>query len=257
MTDTVSQKPEQAFKPEQHLMPITRREKQADGSYQAVTKQYLPVAPRLQWFRDDYPMGEIKTTVKIVTLPDGGAAALARARVLVDGKQLGSGSGLCTPTMWTRWCEKAETTAVGRALAAAGYGTQFCGEDDWDEGAPDGIVDSPVDRHPKVAAPPAASRGAPPMRQTASSSVQRSAPPSSSGNGASPRQQLNNGPQFPDRPATEPQIKAIYAIARGAKSMDDREIDEWCKARFQKLPAELSRKEASEAIDAIRLGASA
>jgi hypothetical protein len=44
--------------------------------------------------------------------------------------------------------EKAETGAIGRALAALGYGTQFTG-DEWDEAHR--IVDSPVDRHPVLA----------------------------------------------------------------------------------------------------------
>jgi len=44
--------------------------------------------------------------------------------------------------------EKAETGAIGRALAALGYGTQFTG-DEWDEAHR--IVDSPVDRQPALA----------------------------------------------------------------------------------------------------------
>jgi len=58
-----------------------------------------------------------------------------------------------------------------------------------------------------------------------------------------------------ERPATEPQIKAIYAIVRGAQAMDDGTLEEWCRTRYNCSPAELTRRQASEVIDALKLGA--
>ncbi|GCE19242.1 hypothetical protein [Dictyobacter kobayashii] len=52
--------------------------------------------------------------------------------------------------------EKAETGAIGRALAALGYGTQFTG-DEWEEAHR--IVDSPVERQPATASNGASSGG--------------------------------------------------------------------------------------------------
>ncbi len=52
--------------------------------------------------------------------------------------------------------------------------------------------------------------------------------------------------------ATEPQIKAIYAVARGAQSMDEAETDAKCREMFGREPAGLSRREASAFIDELK-----
>lgn len=58
------------------------------------------------------------------------------------------------------------------------------------------------------------------------------------------------------RPASEPQIRAIYAIARGAHVMDDATVEEYCRNRFGCLPAELTRAQAADIIEALKKGAS-
>ncbi len=77
----------------------------------------------------------------------------------------------------------------------------------------------------------------PPARQQPA--AQQSAPPAGGG--------------WQDRPATEPQIKAIYAISRGMHGMDPEDVDDLCRQRFGCEPGELSRRTASEFIDAIKL----
>ncbi len=56
----------------------------------------------------------------------------------------------------------------------------------------------------------------------------------------------------PSQPATEPQIKAIYAIGLGALRLDEAEVDSKCEELFGCTPAELSRRQAAEFIDALK-----
>jgi hypothetical protein len=58
-----------------------------------------------------------------------------------------------------------------------------------------------------------------------------------------------------DRPATEPQIKAIYALARGTPGMDDGTLEEWCRNRYGVTPGEMTRRECAETIDLLRAAA--
>lgn len=104
-------------------------------------KDYLPVAWRIVWFREDHPNGAIRTECVSQTPP------LFRATVLdEDGRFLSDGHASATlpaggRAVWSgREFEKAETAAIGRALAHAGYGTQFDAEDEGDY-----LADSPVD----------------------------------------------------------------------------------------------------------------
>ena len=99
-------------------------------------KDYLEVKYRLVWFREDHPDGSIETD--IIELTD--ARCVMRARVQLPGGGITTGYGSEEPKDFKDYIEKAETKAIGRALAALGYGTQFAPE--LDEG--DRIVDSPV-----------------------------------------------------------------------------------------------------------------
>jgi len=119
-------------------------------------KDYLEVKWRLVWFRHEHPLDSgwgIRTCAEEVT-PQG---ARYRAQVVnPEGLIVAEGTKTETPKGFADYVEKAETGAIGRALAICGYGTQFCGED-LDEGSR--IVDSPVNREetpPRPAqAPPA------------------------------------------------------------------------------------------------------
>lgn len=58
----------------------------------------------------------------------------------------------------------------------------------------------------------------------------------------------------PVLPATEPQIRAIYASGRNDRGLDDAEIEARCQERFGVPVSGLSRRQASEFIDALKSG---
>lgn len=123
-----------AFAPNQHMMQLKG-------------KDYLQVAWRLVWFREDHPDWSIDT----VPLEMDEQHAIFKATICDEnGVQKSSGHGSECSKDFTDFLEKAETKAVGRALAMLGYGTQFAA-DELDEG--ERIADSPVDRTPKPAQP--------------------------------------------------------------------------------------------------------
>ena len=150
--------------------------------------------------------------------------------------------------------------ALGRALAALGFGTQFTEDFDFAEGDPARVVDSPVDR--------STTRGA--QAGGPNGSTEASGRNGTNGAGRSRGSEapatvltLEGGAHATGRPenrpilpATEPQIKAIYAIARGAQSMDDAEVEARCKELYGVTPSGLSRRQASEFIDALKSGSS-
>lgn len=101
---------------------------------------YLEVKWRLLWFRTDHPDGEIET--ELVEHRDG--VAVFRARVRIPGGGSATGWGSESAEDFPDYLEKAETKALGRALAALGYGTQFC--PDYEFGAVEQrVVDTPID----------------------------------------------------------------------------------------------------------------
>jgi hypothetical protein len=116
-------------------------------------KEYLEVKYRLVWFREEHPDWSIETEstsgaqdymVMKATIKDQSGRVLATAHKREDQKH------------FPDFMEKAETGAIGRALALVGYGTQFAPE--IEEG--ERIVDAPVERHqvanghsPRVLAP--------------------------------------------------------------------------------------------------------
>jgi hypothetical protein len=120
-----------AFKPEEHLISIRGRNGKPD---------YLETKWRVVWFREEHPDGGISTEVLAVAPPlvkatvvNGSGQVLATGHASVDEKKAAS-------AVWNgRSLEKAETAAIGRALANAGYGTQFVGDE-----MDDGVADSPT-----------------------------------------------------------------------------------------------------------------
>lgn len=101
-------------------------------------KEYLEVKYRLVWFREDHPDWSIETELMNVTDVSAYARATIRdenGRIIATSHKFESIQG------FPDFIEKAETGAIGRALALIGYGTQFCA-DELDEG--NRIVDSPA-----------------------------------------------------------------------------------------------------------------
>jgi hypothetical protein len=86
---------------------------------------YLPSAYRVLWFREDHPDWAIVTDL----IEGGHQAGWATVRASVissDGRVIATGMKTESKGDFPAgWVEKAETGAVGRALALAGYGTQF------------------------------------------------------------------------------------------------------------------------------------
>lgn len=101
-------------------------------------KDYLQVAHRIVWFREERPTWSIETSFLQLT-PE---VAIASATIKDEaGRVVAMGHKSETPKGFPDFIEKAETGAIGRALALCGYGTQFCA-DELDEG--ERLADSPV-----------------------------------------------------------------------------------------------------------------
>jgi len=128
------------FSPDQHLRNLKGQ-------------QYLDVKWRLMWLREEHPDAAISTTM--VTLDLDQDLAVFKAEVIIPGKGIASGHGSETKQDFPQgWVEKAETKAIGRALAALGFGTQFATE--LDEG--ERVADAPVTPHRPTTMPPGSAK---------------------------------------------------------------------------------------------------
>lgn len=122
------------FNPNEHMMKLKG-------------KDYLKVAWRLVWFRDE-ESGKPGYGISTEIVEHGEDWAVFKATITnEEGKVVSTGHGSESKRDFGDYLEKAETKAVGRALAMLGFGTQFAA-DELDEG--ERIVDSPVDRTPKT-----------------------------------------------------------------------------------------------------------
>jgi len=193
------------FEPARHLTRIS-------GS------DYLEVKWRLVWMRDQHPDATIETQL----MSHNDNTAVFRAMVSIPGGGSATGWGSESAGDFRDYLEKAETKAIGRALAALGFGTQFC--PDFEFGAAVGrVVDSPV-------------KGT--ARSTANASPDRQETASVAAIG-------------PDQPATQRQLRYLQAVAREA-GLDGAALDERATQEFGVLAAALSRRDASSLIDLIQ-----
>ena len=179
--------------------------------------EYLEVKWRLVWLRDQHPDAHIDT--EMVSMTD--RVAVFRARVSLPDGGSATGWGSESPSDFRDYIEKAETKAIGRALAALGFGTQFC--PDFDFGAAAGrVVDAPIDL--------ASTRGRQEVarRQAGESAVARI-----------------------DDEATPRQRKFIEAIAREAK-LDPAALATEAEAAFGGTLDKMSRRDASALIERLQ-----
>ncbi len=161
-----------AFDPTRHLTKVSGRD-------------YLEVKWRLVWLRSTHPDAQIETEL----VQHQNQQAVFRARVTIPSGASATGWGSEASDDFGDYLEKAETKALGRALAALGFGTQFC--PDFDFGADrQRVVDSPVDIR--------SSRG-------------------------------SAGPNATRQEATPRQVKYLYAVAREVgltnDELDERSVD--------------------------------
>jgi len=167
--------------------------------------------------RDQHPDATIET--QLVSHSDN--TAVFRAMVSIPGGGSATGWGSESAGDFRDYLEKAETKAIGRALAALGFGTQFC--PDFEFGAAVGrVVDSPV----KVGA----------RQRPAAADREQSASVAAIG---------------PDQPATQRQLRYLQAVAREA-GLDGAALDEKAMQEFGVQAAALSRRDASSLIDIIQ-----
>lgn len=104
-------------------------------------KPYLQVAHRLVWFREVNPDWTIET--EAVEINTEKMYAIFRAKIAdPSGRVIATATKAESIKGFSDYLEKAETGAIGRALALCGYGTQF--EPELDEGVR--LADAPVQR---------------------------------------------------------------------------------------------------------------
>ena len=107
---------------------------------------YLDVKFRMLWFRLRYPDGKLDTEIQSVS--DQSAVVCCKVFTnKADAADQYIAKSMAQRFMsqekfGDRFLEIAETAAIGRALAAAGFGTQFCSNAE----VPNFLTDSPVDR---------------------------------------------------------------------------------------------------------------
>lgn len=114
-------------------------------------KDYLDVPYRVQWMREEHLDWGVETSFHTLTEKIAIAHATIRDGA---GKILAQATKSETPQGFEDYIEKAETGAVGRALAFCGYGTQFAQAEltrDMDDDHGENIVDAPKEPGKKAA----------------------------------------------------------------------------------------------------------
>ena len=203
----------QGFDPTRYLTKVSGRD-------------YLTVQWRLVWLRTEHPLAQIDT--ELVKLGESGA--IFKATITLPLESIEPATGEMLPQLWSAsatgygsetaddfgdYLEKAETKAIGRALAALGYGTQFALDFD----AP--VSDAPVQR------------SAPPPRSAPSQ------PPARSGDTVSP---VGNQP-------TERQMKYVHALLR-EKHWPDTAFKGYLAKTYQvESLTELDRRQVSQIVE--------
>src|SRR5262245_12244199 len=139
------------YKPEEHIIKLPRRFKNPKtDQWETLYDDYLEVKWRLVWFREQYPRGTITSEPFILDLDRDVSSATKKAKgyacfrctvATVAGGPSATMFGTEHAADFTDFVERAETRALGRALAALGVGTQFIGQD---IGELPHIVDAPV-----------------------------------------------------------------------------------------------------------------
>jgi hypothetical protein len=130
-----------AFNPKDHLINM-------ESNPNKPPRWYLEVKWRLYWLREVHPDATIIT--EILNHNPAEEWCVVRATVVIPNGGSATGMVLQRPTTIAKdYVANAETSAIGRALGAVGFGTQFCPE--FDQG--EQVVDAPVERRPPPTPP--------------------------------------------------------------------------------------------------------
>ncbi len=189
------------------------------GRYLTVVNgsDYLEVKWRLVWLRHVHPDAHIET--ELVTNEDN--RAVFKARVSVPDGAVATGWGSEGAFNFPNYIEAAETKAIGRALAALGFGTQFC--PDFDFGASENhVVDAPVNLKATPSAPANVTTGS-----------------------------FDREPVSADQTATSRQMNLIGVIKREL-GLETKALDQLSLEVTGRATDDLSRKEASRLIEVLK-----
>lgn len=108
-----------------------------EGGVEYSNKKYLPVKTRMEIMREVFGLELGVTTVVNMVASWGQPAALASAAITVGDLVIASGHGMVMDTGATAPVEKAETIAIGRALACLGLiGEEYASANEMERVAP-------------------------------------------------------------------------------------------------------------------------
>lgn len=236
---------EHKFNPNEHLMAIKSRNGNND---------YLPVQWRLVWFRECCPDGEITTEIVHLDLDHETEEetyqynqetrrsekvtkralgfAVCRATVKDGRGGVATGTKSEKAASFGDFLEKAETGAIGRALAALGYGTQFTGEE-FDERHR--IVDAPVDRGASLTT-------LAPVENTANGQRPATINKTSSRSTASKSQAAQAGEANPNAPMSEQQWSSIRKLCQHLGKAEPQQTDTMNYLAAKDLLAQLTQE---------------
>jgi hypothetical protein len=131
------------FDPNKYMLklPKNKKVKLANGQvkWEQTEADYLPVVARIAWFRREHPDWGIITKA---TQSANKAIVMKAIIKNAEGQIIATARKKETEIGFPDYIEKAETGAVGRALAMCGYGTLQAPE--FDEG--ERIADAPVQK---------------------------------------------------------------------------------------------------------------
>ena len=131
------------FDPMKYMLKLLKHKKvslpNGQVRFEKTVTDYLPVAARIAWFRRDHHFWGIVTEVE--QLADKAVVMKAIIKDML-GTVIATARKKETETGFPDYIEKAETGAIGRALAMCGYGTLQAPE--FDE--QDRLTDTPVEK---------------------------------------------------------------------------------------------------------------
>ena len=142
-TDSITNDHISTFDPMKYMLKLPKNKKvqltNGQVKWEKSETDYLPVAARIAWFRREHPDWSIIT--KTVQLAN--KAVVMKAIIKdVAGRIIATARKKETEVGFPDYIEKAETGAIGRALAMCGYGTLQAPE--FDE--QDRLADAPVEK---------------------------------------------------------------------------------------------------------------